>query len=196
MTFFSKKLSYRRELQTAQSENFQLEKKIHELQMVLQNPSLASRLSDVANGSLSGLSPASSLSTGAATATPEVVRKYHEMKYGNKNSTNTSPSLIHSNMSSFDGTQSNINNSFATRNGMLSGKLSASSVPQPNITMGARNSTFKFTTKLPDSIQNTINNTSQSIQSKLPASLQNLQASLTEGTTINMLANKLQNAFS
>ncbi len=43
-------MHFRRELVTAQSENFQLEKKIHELQMTIQNPSLANRLSDIGNG--------------------------------------------------------------------------------------------------------------------------------------------------
>lgn len=178
LIFFS-----RRELQAAQSENFQLEKKIHELQMSIQNPHMANRLSDLANGPPSGIN---------ASATPDVVRKYHEMKYGNKPSTSAAPPLsTHSNAPSFDAS------SLPMRNGILPpGKGPSSSVPQPNVTMGARNSTFKFPTKLPDSIQTTISNTSQSLQSKLPASLQKLPASFTQGPTMNMLANKFQNAFS
>lgn len=176
----------RRELQAAQSENFQLEKKIHELQMSIQNPHMANRLSDLANGPPSGFNAPS-------TTTPDVVRKYHEMKYGNKTPNNPPPLLsMHNNSTaSFEA------NSLPMRNGILPGsKGPSSSVPQPNVTVGARNSTFKFPTKLPDSIQTTISNTSQSLQSKLPASLQKLPASFTQGPTINMLANKLQNAFS
>jgi hypothetical protein len=154
--------------------------------MSMQNPNLLNRLSDAANG------PQGSLN---ATATPEVVRKYHEMKYGNKGSITSPPLSMHNNTTSFDAGQPNMN-SLPARNGVLPGKGPTSSVPQPNVTMGARNSTFKFSTKLPDSIQNTITNTSQSLQSKLPASLQKLPASLTQGPTINMLANKFQNAFS
>lgn len=173
----------RRELQAAQSENFQLEKKIHELQMSIQNPHMANRLSDLANGPPSGFN--------ASATTPDVVRKYHEMKYGNKSSNNPPLLSMHNNATaSFDA------NTLPMRNGIVPGKGPSSSVPQPNVTVGARNSTFKFPTKLPDSIQTTINNTSQSLQSKLPASLQKLPASLTQGPTINMLANKLQNAFS
>lgn len=158
--------------------------------MSLQNPNM-SRLSDVANGPQSGLN---------APATPDVVRKYHEMKYGNKGptttATTTTPSIgMYNNATSFDAGSSTMN-SLPTRNGVLPTKGPTSSVPQPNVTMGARNSTFKFPTKLPDSIQSTLANTSQSLQSKLPASLQKLPASLTQGPTINMLANKLQNAFS
>jgi hypothetical protein len=179
-------LNFRRELQTAQNENFQLEKKLHELQISIQNPNMSNRQSDAGNGPQSGLNP---------QATPEVVRKYHEMKYGNKGSTNTPPLSTYNNATSFDAGQSNMN-SLPTRNGVLPGKGPSSSVPPPNVTMGARNSTFKFQTLLPDSIQNTITNTSQSLQSKLPASLQKLPASLTQGPTINMLANKFQNAFS
>jgi hypothetical protein len=178
---------FRRELQIAQTENFQLEKKIHELQMSIQNPNMSMRLSDATNGPQSGFN---------ASATPDVVRKYHEMKYGNKSSSNTPSLSMHNNTTSFDAGQSNMNSSLPTRNGILPGKGPPSFVPQPNVTMGGRNSTFKFPTKLPDSIQNTITNTSQSLQSKLPASLQKLPASLTQGPTINMLANKLQNAFS
>ncbi|CAF1079503.1 unnamed protein product [Rotaria sordida] len=177
-----------RELQTAQNENFQLEKKLHEIQMSIQNPTMSSRLSDIPNGPQSGIS---------APTTPNVVRKYYEMKYGDKSSTSNPPLSMSSNATSFDGIQSNIN-SLPIRNGVLSGKgppSSASSIPQPNVTMGARNTPFKFTTKLPDSIQNTIANTSQSLQSKLPTSLQKLPASFTQGPTINMLANKFQNAF-
>ncbi|UJR31220.1 hypothetical protein I4U23_018724 [Adineta vaga] len=173
-----------RELQTAQSENFQLEKKIHELQMTLQNPSMSSRLSDFGNGTQSGLNPG---------ATPEVVRKYYEKKYGDKSSTSNPPLSTYNSATSFDG--SGQSNSLPMRNGGI-GKGPSSSIPQPNVTVGARSSTFKFPTKLPDSIQNTINTTSQSLQSKLPASLQKLPASFTQGPTINMLANKLQNAFS
>jgi hypothetical protein len=179
-------LNFRRELQAAQNENFQLEKKLHELQISIQNPNMSNRLSDVANGPQSGLS---------ASATPEVVRKYHEMKYGNKGPSNTSPLSMYNNATSFDAGQSTLN-SLPTRNGVLPGKGPLSSVPQPNVTMGSRNSTFKFPTKLPDSIQSTITNTSQSLQSKLPASLQKLPASFTQGPTMNMLANKFQNAFS
>ncbi|CAF4155225.1 unnamed protein product, partial [Rotaria sp. Silwood2] len=181
-----------RELQTAQNENFQLEKKLHELQMSIQNPAISNRLSDVANGPQSGIS---------APNTPNVVRKYYEMKYGDKSSAGNPPISMSNNAASFDGAQSNMN-SLPVRNGVLSGKGSSvstssiSSVPQPNVTMGARNTPFKFTTKLPDSIQNTIANTSQSLQSKFPTSFQKLQASVTQGPTINMLASKLQNAFS
>ena len=63
-------------MQAAQNDNFQLEKKLHELQMNIQNPSMASRLSDIDNGPSSlGISADSS-----ALATPNVVRKYYEMK--------------------------------------------------------------------------------------------------------------------
>lgn len=160
--------------------------------MTIQNPSLANRLSDLSNG----LPPGSS-----APATPHVVRKYYEMKYGdNKGSTSnllatgtSNPSLpIHNNPSNFDANSSNLN-PLPVRNG----KGPISSVPQPNVTVGARNSTaFNLRNKLPNSIQNTIANTSQSLQSKLPASLQKLPASFTQGPTMNMLASKLQNAFS
>jgi hypothetical protein len=175
-------MHFRRELVTAQSENFQLEKKIHELQMTIQNPSLANRLSDIGNGLPGGSS---------APPTPQVVRKYYEMKYGDKGSTSNltptgtnSPSVT---ISNFDVGSSPIRN----------GKGPISSVPQPNVTVGARSSsTFNLRNKLPNSIQNTIANTSQSLQSKLPASLQKLPASLTQGPTINMLATKFQNAFS
>ena len=177
-------------MQAAQNENFQLEKKLHELQMSIQNPSMANRLTDLANG------PQSSINT---PTMPPVVRKYYEMKYGDKGSTTNAPLSVSSNAASFDSGQSSI----SIRNGAFSGKgqqltpsSAFSSVPQPNVTMGARTSTFKFSSKLPDSIQNTLANTSQSLQSKLPTSLQNLPASLTRGPTINMLANKLQNAFS
>lgn len=154
--------------------------------MTLQNPGMANRLSEVANGPQTGIS---------APNTPQVVRKYYEMKYGDKNSAGNPPLSAYSNAASFDAGQGN---SMPVRNGAAGGKAAAasSSVPQPNVTVGARNSTFKFTSKLPDSIQNTIANTSQSIQSKLPSSLQKLPASFTQGPTINMLANKLQNAFS
>jgi hypothetical protein len=151
--------------------------------MSIQNPSMANRLSDAANGPQN------------ASGTPNVVRKYIEMKYGDKAPTTTPPTSTFNNTNSFDGGQSTMN-SLPVRNGVLAGKASSSSVPQPNVTMGARSSTFKFPTILPDSIQNTINNTSQSLQSKLPASLQKLPASFTQGPTMNMLANKFQNAFS
>jgi hypothetical protein len=113
------------------------------------------------------------------------------MKYGDKGSTSNltptgtnSPSVT---ISNFDVGSSPIRN----------GKGPISSVPQPNVTVGARSSsTFNLRNKLPNSIQNTIANTSQSLQSKLPASLQKLPASLTQGPTINMLATKFQNAFS
>ena len=154
--------------------------------MSIQNPTMSSRLSDAMNGQQSGIS---------APPTPNVVRKYYEMKYGDKGSTGTPPLSALNNTASFDAGQSNMN-SMPVRNGVLAGKSPSSTVPQPNVTMGARSSTFKFPTKLPDSIQNTINTTSQSLQSKLPASLQKLPASFTQGPTMNMLANKLQNAFS
>ncbi|CAF3125865.1 unnamed protein product [Rotaria socialis] len=190
-----------RELLTAQNENFQLEKKIHELQVSIQNPSLMSnRLSESVNGPLS-----QSLATGSsAPVTPNVVRKYYEMKYGDKGSTSNllatgvnTPSLpMYNNPSSFDSTQSNTS-PLTMRNGALSGKSQTSSVPQPNVTFGARNtSTFNLRNKLPNSLQNTLANTSQSLQSKLPASLQKLPASFTQGPTMNMLASKFQNAFS
>lgn len=182
----------RRELLASQSENFQLEKKLHELQMTLQNPSIANRLSDFGNGP--------SVAGSSAPATPNVVRKYYEMKYGEKGSssnllatgTNNPTSTLYNSTSSFESASSNTN-SLPVRNG----KAQPSTVPQPNVTLGARNSTtFNLKNKLPNSIQNTIANTSQSIQSKLPASLQKLPASLTQGPTINMLASKFQNAFS
>lgn len=154
--------------------------------MSIQNPGMVNRLSDVANGPQSGMS---------APGTPNVVRKYYEMKYGDKGGPGTPPTSTLNNAASFDAGQGNMS-SLPTRNGTVPGKGPASAVPQPNVTMGARNSTFKFTSKLPDSIQNTIANTSQSLQSKLPSSLQKLPASFTQGPTINMLANKLQNAFS
>ncbi|CAF0777583.1 unnamed protein product [Adineta steineri] len=175
-----------RELQAAQNENFQLEKKIHELQMSIQNPSMSSRLSDATNGLQGGLNRG---------ATPEVVRKYYENKYGEKGATGNPPLSMFNNATSFDAGQSSMN-ILPARNGGLAGKGPSSSIPQPNVTMGARSSNFKFPTKLPDSIQNTINSTSQSLQSKLPASLQKLPASFTQGPTMNMLANKFQNAFS
>ena len=183
-------LNLRRELQTAQNENFQLEKKIHELQMSIQNPSMASRLSDLANGPQSGIN---------TPTMPPVVRKYYEMKYGDKSSTTSSPLPLSNNTANFDSGLSSIsirNGGFASKGQQLPASPALSSVPQPNITMGARSSTFKFSSKLPDSIQNTLVNTGQSLQSKLPTSLQNLPASFTRRPTINMLANKLQNAFS
>ncbi len=157
--------------------------------MTLQNPSLANRFSDYSNGPPSvGLSVGSS-----APATPHVVRKYYEMKYGDKGSTSNllTTGTNNPSLSNFDGGLSNTN-SLPLRNG----KGPSSSVPQPNVTIGARSSTFNLRNKLPNSIQNTIANTSQSLQSKLPASLQKLPASFTQGPTINMLASKLQNAFS
>ena len=193
---------YRRELLAAQTENFQLEKKVHELQMSLQNPSLANRMSDIGNGPSSmGLAAGSS-----APGTPNVVRKYYEMKYGDKvtstnptsSSTNNSPSSIYSNPSNFDAGPSNMN-PLPVRNGNLAsrGPALTSPVPQPTVAGGARNSTaFNLRNKLPNSLQNTLATTSQSLQSKLPASLQKLPASFTQGPTMNMLANKLQNAFS
>jgi hypothetical protein len=156
-------------LLAAQSENFQLEKKLHELQMTIQNPSMSNRLSDFGNGqSATGLPSGSS-----APATPNVVRKYYEMKYGDKGSssnliatTTNNPSLpMHNIASSFDAGQST-NTSLPVRNGVLPGKGPSSTVPQPNVTVGARSSTFNLRNKLPNSIQNTITNTSQSIQSK------------------------------
>lgn len=185
----------RRELQAAQNENFQLEKKLHELQMSLQNPAMANRLSDVANGLPSNTS---------APATPSVVRKYYEMKYGDKTPgsnltpTGNAPSSFYSHTSSFDAGPTGMN-PIAARNGLLPGKGSgsASSSSSSNVQGGAtKTGPFKFSSKLPDSIQSTLANTSQTLQSKLPASLQKLPASLTQGPTINMLASKFQNAFS
>ena len=182
----------RRELQAAQNENFQLEKKLHEVQVSLQNPGMANRLSDMANGGQMGAS---------APPTPQVVRKYYEMKYGEKGPTSTlapasnPPLSMFNNTPSFDASPANMG-AMPVRNGALPGRGPSSSVPQPNVTLGARSSDFKFPTKLPDSIQNTINSTSQSLQSKLPASLQKLPASFTQGPTMNMLASKFQNAFS
>jgi hypothetical protein len=164
--------------------------------MTIQNPSLANRLSDLGNGPSS-----SGPSGGSATpATPNVVRKYYEMKYGDKGSTpnllatgTNNPSLSMYNNSPGSDTGLSNTNSLPIRNG----KGPISSVPQPNVTVGARNSTtFNLRNKLPNSLQNTIANTSQSLQSKLPASLQKLPASLTQGPTMNMLASKFQNAFS
>jgi hypothetical protein len=174
-------------LLAAQNENFQLEKKLHELQMSIQNP----RLSDI-NG------PASlGLSAGSAPGTPQVVKKYIEMKYGDKGSTSNllATGTNNPSISSFDSGQSNPN-SLPVRNGVTPGKGPASTVPQPNVTVGARGSTFNLRNKLPNSLQETLANTSQSLQSKLPASLQKLPASFTQGPTMNMLASKFQNAFS
>ncbi|CAF4640689.1 unnamed protein product, partial [Rotaria magnacalcarata] len=80
----------------AQNENFQLEKKLHEIQMSIQNPNMANRMSDAANGPQSGVS---------APNTPQVVRRYYEMKYGDKSTTGNSPSSGYINASSFDGSQ-------------------------------------------------------------------------------------------
>lgn len=159
--------------------------------MTLQNPSLASRLNDLGNGLATGSS---------APATPHVVRKYYEMKYGDKGSTSnlsatgtsSSSAPMYNNPANVDLTSVNPN-PLPVRNG----KGAVSNVPQPNVTLGARStSTFNLRNKLPNSLQNTLANTSQSLQSKLPASLQKLPASLTQGPTINMLASKFQNAFS
>lgn len=177
----------RRELQAAQNENFQLEKKLHEMQLTLQNPGMANRLSDAANGLPNNTS---------APPTPSVVRKYYEMKYGDKTpGSNLTPTG--NTPSSFDAGASGMN-AMPTRNGLLPGKgsIPPSNANQANAQAGARPGPFKFPTKLPDSIQSTLANTSQTLQSKLPASLQKLPASLTQGPTINMLASKLQNAFS
>jgi hypothetical protein len=187
----------RRELLAAQSENFQLEKKLHEVQMSLHNPGMANRLSDMGNGMAMNSS---------APSTPHVVRKYYEMKYGDKsngpnltptgNPSASSSSSMFNHATSFDAGSAAMN-PMAARNGTLPSKGASSSVPQPNVLPGARGNTpFKFPTKLPDSIQTTLANTSQTLQSKLPASLQKLPTSLTQGPTINMLASKLQNAFS
>ncbi|CAF2894172.1 unnamed protein product [Rotaria sp. Silwood2] len=194
------KIQIMRELLTAQNENFQLEKKIHELQVAIQSPSMSNRLSESVNGPSSvGLASGSS-----APATPNVVRKYYEMKYGDKGSTSNLPatgtnspsSAMYNNTSSFDTGPSNTS-PLSVRNGTLPVKSQSSSVPPPNVTFGSRSSTtFNLRNRLPNSIQNTIANTSQSLQSKLPASLQKFPASLTQGPTINMLASKLQNAFS
>ena len=119
----------------AQNENFQLEKKLHELQMSLQNP----RLSDIGNGPASlGLSAGSS-----APATPQVVKKYIEMKYGEKGSTSNllATGTNNPSLSSFDSGQSNPN-SLPVRNGVTPGKGPPSTVPQPNVTVGARGSAF------------------------------------------------------
>ncbi|CAF1678149.1 unnamed protein product, partial [Adineta ricciae] len=191
-----------RELQAAQNENFQLEKKLHELQMTIQNPGMSSRLPDLANGNLS-VGPTGGSS---APATPDVVRKYYERKYGDKGSTsnllatasaNNSSFSSYSNPSSFDAGQSS-SSSLPVRNGTLPGKGPTTTTTTTNTAAaGTRNSnTFNLRNKLPDSIQNTIAMTSQSLQSKLPASLQKLPASLTQGPTLNMLASKFQNAFS
>ena len=192
MPFWCVSLARRRELQTAQNENFQLEKKIHELQVSIQSPGMANRMSDMGNGLAMGAS---------APPTPNVVRKYYEMKYGDKTTTaglaptgNASSSMFN-HTPSFDGAQTPMN-PMTARNGAGPSKGPSSSVPPPNVTMGARSNTFKFPTKLPDSIQTTLTNTSQTLQSKLPASLQKLPASFTQGQTMNMLASKFQNAFS
>lgn len=182
----------RRELIAAQSENFQLEKKLHELQMSIQNPSMPGRYSDIGNGL-----PLNS----SAPATPSVVRKYHEMKYGQKSSSsNLVGTTNYSHTSSFDAGQTMNLLPGAARNGnLLPGKNAGPPSPATsnNAAGGSpRQSTFKFTSKLPDSIQNTIATTSQTIQSKLPASLQKLPQSLSQAPTINMLASKFQNAFS
>ncbi len=151
--------------------------------MTIQNPSAANRTSDFGNGISAGSS---------APGTPHVVRKYYEMKYGDKGSTSNLMATGTNNPPSFDAGLSSTN-STPVRNG----KGPISSVPQPNVTVGARSSsTFNLRNKLPNSIQNTIANTSQSLQSKLPASLQKLPASFTQGPTMNMLASKFQNAFS
>ena len=183
--------SFRRELLAAQTENSQLEKKLYELQMSLQNPGMPNRLSDAGNG----LSAAGS----SAPPTPLVVRKYYEMKYGEKGppvaSSPTNATSNHSNSPSLDGSQTN---SSPARNGVPPGKTPSlsTSVPQPSVTMGARASAFNLRNKLPTSIQTTLTNTSQSLQSKLPASLQNLPGNFAQGSTMNMLANRFQNAFS
>lgn len=180
-----------RELLASQNDNFQLEKKLHELQITIQNPAMANRISDYGNGPSSlGLPPGSS-----APPTPNVVRKYYEMKYGEKGSTSnllaTGTNPTSTLQSSFDAGPSN-----PTAMSMRNGKPTPTTVPQPNVQLGARSTTFNLRNKLPNSLQETLASTSQSLQSKLPASLQNLQASLTQGPTINMLASKLQNAFS
>jgi hypothetical protein len=193
----------RRELLTAQNENFQLEKKIHELQMNAHNPAMAStRLSDIANGP-----PGMGLPTGSsAPATPNVARRYYEMKYGDKvassnvtpSNTNNPNSSIYTDASSFGQGSSNMT-SVPVRNGSMQTKGSPlpSAASTSNVNTGPRTSaTFNLRNKLPNSIQNTLASTSQSLQSKLPASLQKLPASLTQGPTMNMLANKFQNAFS
>lgn len=170
--------------------------------MSLHNPSLSNRISDIGNGpSTTNLLPGSS-----APPTPNVVRKYYEMKYGDKvtsgnpipTAAHNAPSSIYSNPSNFDTGPSNMNPP-PVRNGTLAGKGAplSSPVPQPPVVGGARSSTaFNLRNKLPSSLQNTLATTSQSLQSKLPASLQKLPASLTQGPTMNMLANKFQNAFS
>ncbi|CAF1404530.1 unnamed protein product [Adineta steineri] len=191
-----------RELLAAQNENFQLEKKLHELQMTIQNPSMANRLSDYGNGPASAGVPGGS----STPATPDVVRKYYERKYGEKGSTtnllatgtNNPPLSAQNNTPSFDAGQTNPK-TLPVRNGAVPSKAAATAagVPPPNVTGGASGSTtFNLRNKLPNSIQNTITNTSQSLQSKLPASLQKLPASFTQGPTMNMLASKFQNAFS
>ena len=194
------KIVFRCELLAAQNENFQLEKQFHELQMTVQYPPMSNRLSETVNGS-STLRFSSGLS---APTTPNVVRKYYEMKYGDKGltsnllttSVNSLSLSMYNNMPNFDAGQATMH-PLSTRTGNLSSRSPASSIPQPNIIFGARNSSsFNLRSKLPNSIQNSITNTSQSLQSKLPATLQKLPASLTERATINMLASKLQNVFS
>ncbi|CAF1044066.1 unnamed protein product [Didymodactylos carnosus] len=180
------KLQIMRELLAAQNENYSLEKQMHNLQMTIQNPSrgLSSDMGNLASAGV-GLS---------APPTPNVVRKYYEMKYGDKGSTTNlsdQQSTIISSATSSAAIPSSLSN--AVRNGI--GPKGPNPVPPP-MTVGARGSTFKFPTpRLPNSIQNTLQNTSQTIQSKLPASLQKLPQSL-QNPTINMLASKFQNAFS
>ena len=174
--------------------------------MTIQNPGMSSRLPDLANGNLSVGLPGGS----SAPATPDVVRKYYERKYGDKGSTsnllatasgNNSSLSSYSNPSSFDAGQSSSSSLPVRSNGTLPGKgpttTTTATTTTTSAAAGTRNSnTFNLRNKLPDSIQNTIAMTSQSLQSKLPASLQKLPASLTQGPTLNMLASKFQNAFS
>lgn len=165
--------------------------------MNLQNPGMANRLSDLANGSglLNVAGPGSS-----APGTPNVARRYYEMKYGDKTASNMNPlttrngnppnkSSMQTNVAAGSGTTS------VTGIPITTNTTSKNNPPPPPSTTSS-SSTFNFRNKLPNSIQNTLATTSQSLQSKLPASLQKLPTSLTQGPTINMLASKFQNAFS
>lgn len=198
IVLFARDSNTRRELLTAQSENFQLEKKIHELQMNLHHPSMSHRISDIGNGPVLSMALPSGSS---APTTPNVARRYYEMKYGDKVATNNPNSNSSSNPppSIFPNSAPTNLNPLPVRNGSVANKgpLLPGNTASANANNTARNSTtFNLRNKLPNSLQNTLATTSQSLQSKLPASLQKLPASLTQGPTINMLANKLQNAFS
>ena len=90
--------------------------------MSIQNNGMSNSLYEIPNGQQSGIS---------APTTPNVVRKYYEMKYGDKSSTSNPPISMSSNATSFDGIQSNIN-SLPIRNGILSGKGPPSSTSSKN----------------------------------------------------------------